>query len=114
MGGRAEAVLLQGTGGDKKVTGNELRRALGLKSDWFDITIPPPPTIEPRSIDTACPSGQPSGTFSDVAGDNPHRRAIDCVADHAIAQGTSAGRFSPALDRSEEHTSELQSLLRTS
>src|SRR3546814_19879136 len=49
-------------------------------------------------LSSACPSGQPSGTFSAVAGDNPHRRSIDCVADHSIAQGTSAGRFSPALD----------------
>lgn len=96
MGGRVVMIRLTGTAKTVDVSGNALRSKLGLKSDWFDITAPPPPAVQPRSIDTACPSGTPSGTFSDVPSDSVHRRAIDCVAHHAIAEGTGDGRFSPA------------------
>lgn len=50
----------------------------------------------PRSIDTACPSSIPSGAFSDVPSDSPHRRAIDCMASRGISGGTGGGHFSPA------------------
>jgi hypothetical protein len=53
--------------------------------------------VEPRSIDDACPAGQPQGTFADVPADSPHRRAIDCVAAQGIAQGTGPGQFSPTV-----------------
>lgn len=96
MGGRVVTIRLTGTSKTVDVSGNALRSKLGLKSDWFDITAPPPPAIQARSIDRACPSGSPSGTFSDVPADNLHRRAIDCVAARAIAEGTGEGRFSPA------------------
>ena len=96
MGGRVTMIRLTGTTKTVEVSGNDLRSKLGLKSDWYDVTTPPPPAAVPRSIDTACPSSVPSGTFSDVASDSPHRRAIDCVASHGIAAGTGGGRFSPA------------------
>lgn len=99
MGGRVEELRLVGTAKSVDVTGNQFRQAFGLKSDWFNVTVPRPPAREPRPIDVACPSGSvPSGAFTDVASDNPHRRAIDCVAWRDIAEGTSAGRFSPAIE----------------
>jgi len=102
MGGRVLLMRLVGTAKSVDVTGNTFRSNIGLKSDWFDVTVPPPPPREPRSIDTACPASTPSGAFTDVAEDNPHRRAIDCVADRDIAQGTGAGRFSPERDVTRE------------
>ncbi len=95
MGGRVTTIRLEGSAKTVSVSGNDMRSKLGLKSDWFDVTVPPPPPVEPRPIDTACPSSTPSGAFTDVAADSPHRRAIDCVAHRGIAQGTSLGRFSP-------------------
>jgi SpoIID/LytB domain protein len=96
MGGRVVKIRLTGTSATVDLTGNQLRSGLGLKSDWYDVTAPPPPAVQPRTIDTACPAGQPSGVFVDVAADSPHRRAVDCVAAHEIAQGTSADHFTPA------------------
>jgi len=97
MGGRVLSIRLTGTNRTVDVTGNQLRSALGLKSDWFDITAPPPPAVQPRLIGTACPSDVPSGAFTDVPADSPHRRTIDCVAWRDIAEGTGEGRFSPTL-----------------
>ncbi len=96
MGGRVTKIRLTGTARTVEVTGNDLRSKLGLKSDWYDITAPPPPAVTPRAIGTACPSTVPSGAFSDVPTDSPHARAIDCVAWRNIAEGTGDGRFSPA------------------
>ena len=95
MGGRVVMIRFTGTNATVDKTGNQVRSALGLKSDWFDITAPPPPAIEQRNIDTACPSSVPSGAFTDVPDDSSHRRAIDCVAWHDIAEGTGGGLFSP-------------------
>lgn len=53
----------------------------------------PPP---PHSIETACPPDLPSGLFTDVPSDSPHRRAIDCMAGRSIAGGTGSGHYSPA------------------
>jgi ribosomal protein S19E (S16A) len=89
---------LVGTQKSVDLTGNQFRQAFALKSDWFNITVPPPPVREPRSIDTACPSGMPTGAFSDVDPASPHARAIDCVAWRDIAEGTGGGRFSPTRD----------------
>ncbi|HLG00804.1 MAG TPA: SpoIID/LytB domain-containing protein [Acidimicrobiia bacterium] len=36
-GGRAVEVVLRGTLGDKKITGNDFRSRFGLKSDWFRV-----------------------------------------------------------------------------
>jgi SpoIID/LytB domain protein len=96
MGGRVVAIRLTGTSRTIDVTGNQLRSALGLKSDWFNLTAPPPPAIEPRSIDTACPASVPRGTFTDVPASSVHARAVDCVAWRDIAEGDGAGHFSPA------------------
>ncbi len=93
QGGRVVEIRLVGTNGEEELTGNQFRSAFGLKSDWFTVTVP---AVPPRSIDTACPQGSvPSGAFTDVAADNVHRRAIDCVAWRQIAQGTGDGRFAP-------------------
>ncbi len=37
FGGRAQTVVISGTGGKVTVTGNEVRSRLGLKSDWFRV-----------------------------------------------------------------------------
>jgi SpoIID/LytB domain protein len=97
MGGRVVTIRLSGTSRTVDITGNQLRSALGLKSDWYDITSPPPPTVQPRAIGTACPSDVPAGAFSDVPADSPHLRAIDCVAWRDIAQGTGGSLFSPGM-----------------
>ncbi|MEX2292758.1 MAG: S-layer homology domain-containing protein [Acidimicrobiales bacterium] len=96
MGGRVVMIRLTGTSKTVDVSGNALRSKLALKSDWFNITAPPPPAVQARSIDTACPSGSPSGSFTDVPSDSAHARAIDCVAWRQIAEGTGDGKFSPA------------------
>jgi SpoIID/LytB domain protein len=96
MGGRVSMIRLTGTTKTVEVSGNDLRSKLGLKSDWYDVTIPPPPAAVARSIDTACPSSIPSGTFTDVPSDSPHRRAIDCMASRGIAAGTGGRTYSPA------------------
>jgi len=99
MGGRVLSVRLEGTTKSVDVTGNAFRSAFGLKSDWFNITVPPPPEREPRSISTACPSGEvPRGAFDDVDASSTHALAIDCVAWRDIATGTETGQFSPTLD----------------
>ena len=97
MGGRVVKVWFVGTTRTVERTGNQVRQDFGLKSDWFDISVPPPPSIEPRSIDTACPSTIERDVFVDVSDQNGHARAIDCMAHHDIAQGTSDGRFSPTI-----------------
>jgi hypothetical protein len=99
MGGRVITVRLVGTAKSVDVSGNAFRSAFGLKSDWFDITVPPPPVREPRSITTACPSGQvPRGAFDDVEASSDHALAIDCVAWRDIASGTGTRQFSPTLE----------------
>jgi SpoIID/LytB domain protein len=99
MGGRVLSVRLVGTAKSVDVTGNAFRSAFGLKSDWFNITVPPPPVREPRSISTACPSSQVTrGAFDDVQAGSAHALAIDCVAWRDIASGTGPRQFSPALD----------------
>lgn len=99
MGGRVVSVRLVGTTKSVDVTGNAFRSAFGLKSDWFNITVPPPPEREPRSISTACPSGEvPRDAFDDVDPGSAHALAIDCVAWRDIASGTGTRRFSPTLD----------------
>jgi SpoIID/LytB domain protein len=96
-GGRVVLIRFTGTNATVDKTGNQVRSALGFKSDWFDITAPPAPAVEPRTIDTACPSSEvPSGAFSDVPAESPHARAVDCVAWREIALGTGDGLFSPA------------------
>ena len=39
-GGRATEVVITGTSGSVTATGNEVRSALGLKSDWFSVVTP--------------------------------------------------------------------------
>src|SRR3546814_3011058 len=54
--------------------------------------------------------------FNDDDG-TTHEANINAVASTGVAQGTDVGKFSPGnpvLRRSEEHTSELQSLMRIS
>jgi SpoIID/LytB domain protein len=100
MGGRVSLVELAGTAKTVTISGNTLRQGLGLKSDWFDVTIPP---IQPRAIGTACPSASvPAGAFSDVPADSPHRFPVDCVAWRDIAEGTGAGLFSPGVTVTRE------------
>jgi SpoIID/LytB domain protein len=97
IGGRVVKIRFTGTNATVDKTGNQVRSALGLKSDWFDITAPPAPAVEARTIDTACPPSEvPGGAFGDVPAESPHRRAVDCVAWHEIALGTGNGLFSPA------------------
>ena len=61
---------------------------------------PPPPNVPPtetRTIDAACPSEVPRGTFTDVPTSNVHARPIDCVAWWEVAGGVSAKSYAPAL-----------------
>jgi SpoIID/LytB domain protein len=103
MGGRVVVIRFTGTNGSVDKTGDQVRQTLSLKSNWFDVTVPPPPTVQPRATETACPSSSvPSGTFTDVPADSPHRFPIDCVAWRNIAQGTGGGLFSPAMTVTRE------------
>ncbi len=96
MGGRVLQMRLVGTSGNVDRTGNQFRSDFALKSDWFEITVPPPPAVPARAITKACPDGQvPRGTFSDVDPDSTHALAVDCVAWRKIATGTSATTFAP-------------------
>lgn len=96
MGGRVLELRVIGTDGDVERTGNQFRVDFGLKSDWFAITVPPPPPVEARDIATACPEGEvPRDTFDDVDPDSVHALAVDCVAWQEIARGTSTTTFAP-------------------
>lgn len=97
MGGRVLRMRLVGTAGDVDRTGDQFRLDFGLKSNWFTVTVPPPPTREPRAITTACPTSEvPRDAFADVDPAGTHAMAIDCVAWRDIAEGTSATTFEPA------------------
>ena len=96
MGGRVLQLRVVGTEGDVERTGNQFRSDFGLKSDWFAITVPPPPPVTARPITTACPEGQvPRDVFDDVDPESVHALAVDCVAWREIAQGTSTTTFAP-------------------
>jgi len=96
LGGRVLQMRLVGSNGNMDRTGNQFRVDFGLKSDWFTITVPPPPVVPARSITTACPDGQvPREVFDDVDPANTHALAVDCVAWREIAEGTSATTFAP-------------------
>ncbi|MDQ3461669.1 MAG: S-layer homology domain-containing protein [Actinomycetota bacterium] len=57
-------------------------------------TDPPPP--QPLTISTVCtPEDVDDTGFVDVADDNLHRRAIDCVVRYGIASGTTATTYDP-------------------
>lgn len=104
MGGRVLRMRLFGTNGNVDRTGPQFRSDFGLKSDWFDVTVPPPPTVPARSIATACPEGEvPRGTFDDVDPAGTHALAVDCVAWRDIAEGTTSTTFAPgaAVDRAQ-------------
>ena len=56
-----------------------------------------------RATDDSCPSGevQPAH-FADVAADNVHRGAIDCVVWWDVAAGRGQQEFAPGADVSRE------------
>jgi hypothetical protein len=59
----------------------------------------PPPNVPPtntRTIDDACPSQVPRGTFVDVPASNVHARPIDCVAWWEVAGGVTTKSYAPA------------------
>lgn len=56
------------------------------------------PTPAPTEGSPACPAGAvPDGGFRDVADDNIHKQAIDCVTWWGIARGISSERYAPSI-----------------
>ena len=48
-----------------------------------------------RSIDETCPDGIQRGRYADVAVDDPHARAIDCLAHRGVVVGAAGDRYEP-------------------
>lgn len=64
----------------------------------------PPVTAEAQTADRACPEGRvPWGGFDDVARDDVHAFAVDCVVWWDVARGTAAHRYSPGSVVRRDH-----------
>ena len=69
-GGRITALTLQGTSGSVDLTGSAFRYAFGLRSEWFQVILPPGPPTEvtaQTSADTATVGWQSPPAQSGVA-----------------------------------------------
>ena len=69
-GGRITTLTLRGSSGSVDLTGSEFRYAFGLRSEWFQVILPPGPPTEvtaQRSADTATVGWQPPAAQDGVA-----------------------------------------------
>jgi SpoIID/LytB domain protein len=69
-GGRVTRVRVVGSAGAVDVTGNEFRTALGLRSDWFSLSTPPPtqPVVYQRN---STDGGPATAVYYGDRGDRP-------------------------------------------
>jgi SpoIID/LytB domain protein len=91
-GGRVLGVTVTGTGGTKTMTGNQVRSALGLKSDWFSISWASP--NEAASVVTAL--------YADLLGRGPDATGLSTWT-NALLQGRSQSELVATLTRSDEY-----------
>lgn len=91
-GGRVLQVAVTGTGGSKTMTGNQVRVALGLKSDWFSISWTSP--NEAAAVVTAL--------YADLLGRGPDPTGLRTWTD-ALLQGRSQSELVATLTRSDEY-----------
>jgi SpoIID/LytB domain protein len=91
-GGRVLQVAVSGTGGSKTMTGNQVRVALGLKSDWFSISWTSPG--EAAAVVTAL--------YADLLGRGPDPTGLRTWTD-ALLQGRSQSELVATLTRSDEY-----------
>jgi SpoIID/LytB domain protein len=97
-GGRVRSVRVRLTGGTVSVSGDEFRRAFGLRSDWFTVTEAGPrdDKVEPAGGYRLDPDGRltPFGAAAPATGDTstPAGRA------RAVALGGRANRVGYVLD----------------
>jgi hypothetical protein len=96
--GARDAVNLDGGGSttmmrNNRVTNRPSERNRSVASGLFIHAETPP---DPRSLGSACPSGQyPRDRFSDISA-GAHGASVDCLAWWDVTQGTGDGRYSPA------------------
>lgn len=91
-GGRVLQVAVAGSAGSRTMTGNEVRVALGLKSDWFSISWTSP--AEAASVVTAL--------YADLLGRGPDATGLRTWTDRLL-QGTSQSELVATLTRSDEY-----------
>ncbi len=91
-GGRVLQVAVSGTAGSRTMTGNEVRVALGLKSDWFSISWDSP--AEAASVVTAL--------YVDLLGRGPDPTGLQGWS-NAMLTGTSQSVLVDTLTRSDEY-----------
>ncbi len=75
-GGRVSTLTLQGTSGSVDLTGSEFRYAFGLRSEWFQVILPPGPPTEvtaQTTADSATVGWQPPPARTGVAGVRGYR-----------------------------------------
>jgi hypothetical protein len=75
-GGRITTLTLQGTSGSVDLTGSDFRYAFGLRSEWFQVILPPGlPTDVTAGVssDTATVGWQPPAAQRDVAAVSGYR-----------------------------------------
>ena len=93
-GGRVLQVAVTGANGSKTMTGNQVRVALGLKSDWFSISWTSPG--EAASVVTAL--------YADLLGRRPDPTGLSTWTSRLL-QGTSQSELVATLTRSDEYIS---------
>jgi hypothetical protein len=74
-------------------------QVLALQAPALANGVPPPPPERPpgRSIELTCPSLEvPPAGFADVAADNVHGRAIDCMRHRGLIEGVGDNNYQPA------------------
>ncbi|WP_158372243.1 DUF4214 domain-containing protein [Cellulosimicrobium cellulans] len=91
-GGRVLQVSVSGSSGSRTMTGNEVRVALGLKSDWFSISWTSP--AEAASVVTAL--------YVDLLGRGPDPTGLQGWS-AALLSGTSQSVLVDTLTRSDEY-----------
>jgi SpoIID/LytB domain protein len=93
-GGRVLQVVVSGTAGSTTLTGNQVRSALGLKSDWFSISWASP--SEAAAVVTAL--------YADLLGRGPDPTGL-ATWTAALLQGTDQAQLVGTLTRSDEYIS---------
>lgn len=94
--GDGGTVGVQLSAGTHRITASVTDADDNLVERTVGVLVAEPAQLGSRTIDAACPSSGDETRFSDVDADNPHARAIECIAHWQVTTGSGDGTYRPS------------------